>query len=150
MLIDSEELEEEEDEIGENSSAFPKKLTSSMIFPTVTMLKASPSSFSTPLDNIDAPRVLALFERQHAEEVISLSVFIYLFIYVCMCVRARVRVCGCSLVSLVYSRVFFGPKSHIKCRVRLSVFSLGGGGGGGGGGGRELKLFRRREKMIKM
>ena len=62
-------------------------------------------------------------------------------------VRACVRACGCSLVSLVYSRVFFGPKSHIKCRVRLRSFLVFLGGGGG----KRIKTFsteRENDKNV--
>tara|TARA_B100000405_G_scaffold191446_1_gene134089 strand:- start:1401 stop:1742 length:342 start_codon:yes stop_codon:yes gene_type:complete len=112
VLIDSEELEEEEDEIGENLLSFPEEANFVDDFFDGDDVKSVAFFFSLLLDNIDAPRVLALFERQHAEEVISLSVFIYLFIYVCMwvCVRACVRVGALS--SLLCTRACFSaPKA---------------------------------------
>ena len=103
VLIDSEELEEEEDEIGEKSLlSFPEDFVDDFFDGDD---KSVAFFFSLLLDNIDAPRVLALFERQHTEEVISF----YLFIYLCV----RVRVGGCSLVSLLLARVF-RPKSCVE------------------------------------
>ena len=118
VLIDSEELEEEEDEIGENLLSFPEEANFVDDFFDGDDVKSVAFFFSLLLDNIDAPRVLALFERQHAEEVISLSVFIYLFIYVCMwvCVRACVRVGALS--SLLCTRACFSaPKAtlNVEC-----------------------------------
>ena len=109
VLIDSEELEEEEDEIGENLLSFPEDFVDDFFDGDD---KSVAFFFSLLLDNIDAPRVLALFERQHAEEVISLYLFIYLFIYVWVCVRACVWML--SRLSCVLARVF-RPKSRVEC-----------------------------------
>jgi hypothetical protein len=119
VLIDSEELEEEEDEIGENLLSFPEEDFVDDFFDGDDV-KSVAFFFSLLLDNIDAPRVLALFERQHAEEVISLSVFIYLFMCGCGCGCVRACVWVLSRLSCVLARVF-RPKSH-KCRVRLRSF----------------------------